>query len=60
MDCPHCKSEVVMSDYDERYNKIRLNEQKELRDKGTEFKFKLIYSCPKCGNIFIEKTLRRK
>ena len=55
--CPKCSKVIGMTEEDENFNKIRLNEQKEFRKPGAEFKMNFKYTCGCCGMILVERTL---
>lgn len=58
--CPSCASPLVMTEEDAKFNNSRLEEQKEIRAVGAQFKFNLRYTCSLCGIVFVERTVRRK
>ncbi len=58
--CPQCDSNMDMDSEDFRHNRIRLSEQKEIRNKGDQFKFNYRSTCPIHGKEYVQKTLKRK
>ena len=55
-----CGREANMTAEDEKFNLIRLAEQKEFRKVGQEFEMNLKYTCSLCGIVLIHTVLRLK